>query len=292
MGLLCRADSEGRVYPRNLQAAAVLQILRQACQELGVTLACDWGVVSLAREAGGFRLESAQGERPWCARCVLACGGKASPKHSCGGGRLLFGPGLGPPGHRAAPGPHGLEKPQEMPALPQGHAGAGQGLLAGGGQATVPGERRGALWGGQPVGASARSTCPPTCRSMSLGRRSPWICWRTCPTGTPSPMWSRQAKAHPSRQAWELFAGALNLRVGEELLKELSVPKEAACRDLSRQQLRKAAVPGQGLAVPRHRHRGLGGGPSHRRGRAPGGDGHGRPWNRINALACTWPGSC
>ena len=50
-----------------------------------------------------------------------------------------------------------------------------------------------------------------------------------------------QAKAHPSRQAWELFAGALNLRVGEELLKELSVPKEACFRDLSRQQLRKAA---------------------------------------------------
>ena len=55
MGLLCRADGEGRVYPRNLQAAAVLQILRQACQELGVALACDWGVASLAREAGGFR---------------------------------------------------------------------------------------------------------------------------------------------------------------------------------------------------------------------------------------------
>ena len=70
MGLLCRADGEGRVYPRNLQAAAVLQILRQACQELGVTLACDWGVASLDREAGGFRVESAQGERHSCARCV------------------------------------------------------------------------------------------------------------------------------------------------------------------------------------------------------------------------------
>ena len=50
MGLLCRADGEGRVYPRNLQAAAVLQILRQACQELGVTFACDWGVASLAKD--------------------------------------------------------------------------------------------------------------------------------------------------------------------------------------------------------------------------------------------------
>ena len=31
MGLLCRADSEGRVYPRSLQAAAVLQALRSSC---------------------------------------------------------------------------------------------------------------------------------------------------------------------------------------------------------------------------------------------------------------------
>ena len=61
MGLLCRADSEGRVYPRNLQAAAVLQILRQACQELGVALACDWGVASLAREAGGFTWKAPRG---------------------------------------------------------------------------------------------------------------------------------------------------------------------------------------------------------------------------------------
>ena len=33
----------------------------------------------------------------------------------------------------------------------------------------------------------------------------------------------RQAKAHPRRPAWELFSGAVNLRVGEELMKELGL---------------------------------------------------------------------
>ena len=51
----------------------------------------------------------------------------------------------------------------------------------------------------------------------------------------------RQVKAHPGYPAWELFAGVLNLRAGEELMKELSVPREALFCDLTRQQLRKAA---------------------------------------------------
>ena len=55
MGLLCRADSEGRVYPRSLQAAAVLQALRGACEEAGAILRCGWGVTGICREEGGFR---------------------------------------------------------------------------------------------------------------------------------------------------------------------------------------------------------------------------------------------
>ena len=63
LGLLCRADSEGRVYPRSLQAAAVLQALRGACEEAGAILRCGWGVTGIRREEGGFRLENSQ-ERP------------------------------------------------------------------------------------------------------------------------------------------------------------------------------------------------------------------------------------
>ena len=51
-----------------------------------------------------------------------------------------------------------------------------------------------------------------------------------------------QGKNHPTYPAWELFAGALNLRVGEELAKELGFPREAALGALNRQQLRKAAA--------------------------------------------------
>ena len=60
----------------------------------------------------------------------------------------------------------------------------------------------------------------------------------------------RQVKNHPGYPAWELFAGALNLRVGEELMKELSVPREALFRDLTRQQLRKAAGLVKGWRFP------------------------------------------
>ena len=62
--LLCRADSEGRVYPRSLQAAAVLQALRGACEEAGAILRCGWGVTGIRREEGGFRLETPK-ERPF-----------------------------------------------------------------------------------------------------------------------------------------------------------------------------------------------------------------------------------
>ena len=51
-----------------------------------------------------------------------------------------------------------------------------------------------------------------------------------------------QGKHHPTYPAWELFAGVLNLRVGEELAKELGFPREATLGALNRQQLRKAAA--------------------------------------------------
>ena len=113
LGLLCRADSEGRVYPRSLQAAAVLQALRGACEEAGAILRCGWGVTGIRREEGGFRLENSQGEALWAARCVLACGGKASPKHSFSEGGYRLAQGLG---HRVTslrPSLTGLQSPKK-----------------------------------------------------------------------------------------------------------------------------------------------------------------------------------
>lgn len=89
MGLLCRADAEGRVYPRSLQAAAVLRALWNACEQAGVETAWEMEAISIVPEKRGFLLKAADGRELWAKSCVLACGGMASPKHSRGKGYEL-----------------------------------------------------------------------------------------------------------------------------------------------------------------------------------------------------------
>ena len=197
MGLLCRADSEGRVYPRNLQAAA-------------------------------------------CARCVLACGGKASPKHSWEGGGYALAQALGHRVTELRPALTALKSPKKcLRSLKGMRVRAKASLLAAGkplyqeSGEVLFGE--GSLSGICVFNLSAHLPEHVTGAEVSLDLLED-LPYRDALAYVES-----QAKAHPSRQAWELFAGALNLRVGEELLKELSVPKEACFQDLSRQQLRKAA---------------------------------------------------
>lgn len=84
IGLLCRSDSAGRVYPYNLQAAAVLDALRKACEAQGVTIHCESNVEHIVPAKGGFQIRVQSGAVFYAAKLILATGGKASPKHSCG----------------------------------------------------------------------------------------------------------------------------------------------------------------------------------------------------------------
>ncbi|WP_099204528.1 NAD(P)/FAD-dependent oxidoreductase [Scatolibacter rhodanostii] len=84
MGILCRQDEAGRVYPHNLQAAAVLKALRSACEEKGVKFLYEYNVFSMLHMADGFLLKSENGHEILADICILASGGQASPKHSCG----------------------------------------------------------------------------------------------------------------------------------------------------------------------------------------------------------------
>ena len=57
-------------------------------------------------------------------------------------------------------------------------------------------------------------------------------------------------KNRPSLPAGELFSGALNLRVGQELVKSLKIPREMPLRELSVQQLKQAAEAAKELRFP------------------------------------------
>lgn len=86
MGLLtvCGERGEGWIYPRSLQAAAVLKALLSACEENGVSCKYECGIFSVLPHSGGFLLKAENGESLFAEKCIVACGGKASPAHSGG----------------------------------------------------------------------------------------------------------------------------------------------------------------------------------------------------------------
>ena len=80
LGVLCRPDEAGRLYPASNAASAVLDALRLECARLGVETVCGFRAASLRREAGGFLLTAEDGRKLRTERVILAFGGKAAPK--------------------------------------------------------------------------------------------------------------------------------------------------------------------------------------------------------------------
>ncbi len=91
LGMLCRTESDGRVFPYSLQASTVLDTLRHAVSRAGVELRTGFEVKRLeAAEplyignnplttAGGFNIYSTDGERLTARQVLVATGGCASP---------------------------------------------------------------------------------------------------------------------------------------------------------------------------------------------------------------------
>ena len=86
MGLFCREEEEGRVYPRSGQAASVLDALRLFLQRNGGSERCGAAISGIKRVPGGFLLRAAEGNEIHARRVILAQGGKASPQISSDGG--------------------------------------------------------------------------------------------------------------------------------------------------------------------------------------------------------------
>lgn len=240
LGLLCRPDGEGRVYPRSLQAAAVLQALRAGCEERGAALRCGWGVASIARQEGGFLLTGPGGERLWASRCVLACGGKAAPRLSWEGGGYGLARQLGCSLTELRPTLTPLKSPKKCLRSLKGMRARGAASLWVGDKLLRREEGEvlfgeGALSGICVFNLSAYLPESAAALELSLDLLP------DMPYREALAYLERQAKAHPARPAWQLFAGALNLRVGEELARELALPREGTLSQLGRQQLRAAA---------------------------------------------------
>jgi len=79
LGVHCREEDEGRVYPMSDQASSVLDTLRLSMEESGVEEICDFEVVSLTRAKNGYRLTAKDSRQLIAKRVICAAGGLASP---------------------------------------------------------------------------------------------------------------------------------------------------------------------------------------------------------------------
>lgn len=79
LGLASSSDNEGRYYPVCKQASAVLDVLRFACERLGIDIFCSVNIKSIKKSGKGYAIccdESVYN----ASKLVICCGSKASPK--------------------------------------------------------------------------------------------------------------------------------------------------------------------------------------------------------------------
>lgn len=79
LGLMTYADSEGRYYPSCRQASAVLDVLRFACDRLGVEFFLSQSIRTLKKQNNSFIIKTNEKEFR-SDKLVIACGSKAAPK--------------------------------------------------------------------------------------------------------------------------------------------------------------------------------------------------------------------
>lgn len=80
LGLLFHEEENGKLYPRSLQAASVLDALRLECDRLGVQTCCDTEVTRIRPGKSGFNLTLNGTDAFSAQRVLIAAGGAASPK--------------------------------------------------------------------------------------------------------------------------------------------------------------------------------------------------------------------
>ena len=73
LGVHCREEDEGRVYPMSDQASSVLDALRLSMEEAGIEEICDFEVGSLTLAKNGYRL-TAKDSRQIIAKLGAAVG--------------------------------------------------------------------------------------------------------------------------------------------------------------------------------------------------------------------------
>lgn len=95
-GLMTVEEREGRVYPLSNAANSVLDVLRAACERLGVEIRTEAKVRDISRDEGGFELGFEDRGIAHADKVVVACGGGSKLLKGCGHKLVPFAPILCP----------------------------------------------------------------------------------------------------------------------------------------------------------------------------------------------------
>lgn len=79
LGIVCKTEDKGKVYPYSNQASAVLDVLRMRCELLRVNIVTGFEVLSVSKHKNVFEISSYKGERVYADKVIIATGGKAAP---------------------------------------------------------------------------------------------------------------------------------------------------------------------------------------------------------------------
>lgn len=228
------------MYPRNLQAAAVLHALRVSCSAQ-TQLCTETEITRLKRKGSGFLAATQAGEEIAARRVLLCCGGAASPAHSTGDGYALVKQ-LGHSVTALTPSLCALRVSGKTPKALKGmRCKARASLLARGKELYA--ESGEVIFGdGQLSGICVFNL------SARLRGLSPVDC--TVQLDLVEEMTEAQlvsylrgvCASHPALPAKDLLSGVVNLRVGQELVKQLGISAEMPLRAMNRETLQRLAA--------------------------------------------------
>ena len=95
LGIACKTEKEGKIYPHSEQASAVLDVLRWELARLKVDVRTGHEVKHIIPKERGFGLSLAMGGELKAGRVILAAGGMAGPQFGSDGSGLRLAGALG-----------------------------------------------------------------------------------------------------------------------------------------------------------------------------------------------------
>lgn len=241
MGLLCRVEEGGLVYPHSNQASSVLDILRMECSRLGVTVQIGFQLTCIKKSNGLFSLESAANETLPAKTVLFAAGGMAAPVYGSNGEAARL---LETMGHVVVPMTPALVQlttRAELVRPLKGQRAKGVAVLFENGQkkAVQAGEIQFTEYGLSGIAVMQLS------RYVDVKRKGTYtieidLLPDLGEQGVVG-LCRQRAENYPHMPGGEIFTGMINKRVGQEIVKRRGIPVSEAIGNISTKMIRALA---------------------------------------------------